>query len=371
MNKTFLSLVAAAFLFQSMLAQPHWQPVISPDVHPDNTVTFRLWMPEAKEVKVSVQFEKEQMPMAKNDSGIWSVTLGPVKPDIYPYSYFVDKVQIMDPNNRLCFPNERFKSSLVDVRGDTPLIHSLQDVPHGVVSYRYYASKTINALRQLVVYTPPGYEENLSERYPVLYLIHGMTDTEETWFKVGRVNLILDNLIAQGKAEPMIIVMPYANVYPDLRPGEIINRETHLNTDIISQEIIKDVIPFIEKCYRVKADKEHRAVAGFSLGGRQTLAIGLANPEIFSWVCAYAPAIWKNELEGNFGSNYADPAVLNQLKLLSVSCGTEDFLYGSARDLVEVLQEKNIHHVTFFPDDGHTWMNCKLFITESAKLLFR
>lgn len=371
MNKIFLSLAATAFLCGTMLAQPRWQPVISPEVHPDNTVTFRLWMPEAKEVKVSVQFEKEQIPMAKNDSGVWSVTLGPVKPDIYPYSFFVDKVQIMDPNNRLYFPNERFKSSLVDIHGNTPLIHTLQDVPHGVVSYRYYPSKTIGTIRQLVVYTPPGYEENTSGRYPVLYLIHGMTDTEETWFKVGRINLILDNMIAQGKAKPMIVVMPYANVYPDLRPDEIISRETHLKTDTVSREIIKDVIPFIEKTYRAIDDREHRAIAGFSLGGRQTLATGLANPDLFGWVCAYAPAIWQQELDSNFIALYAAPEKLNQLKMLSISCGTDDFLYDSAIEMTEALSKRNIIYKTFFPDGGHTWMNCRLFIAESAKVLFR
>jgi enterochelin esterase-like enzyme len=369
--RSFLLLILTSIMCQFAISQPRWQTVISPEVHPDNTVTFRLWMPEAKEVKVSVQFEKEQISMVKNDSGVWSVTLGPVKPDMYPYCFFVDKIQIMDPNNRLYFPNEHFKSSLVDIKGDTPLIHSLQDVPHGVVTYRYYNSKTLKVTRQLVIYTPPDYELNTAKKYPVLYLIHGMTDTEETWFKVGRVNLILDNLIAQGKAKPMIIVMPYANIFPDLRPDAIINWEIHLKTDTLSREITDDIIPFIEKNYRVLADKDNRAIAGFSLGGRQTLAIGLANPGLFSWVCAYAPAIWKNELESSFNTLYANPEMLNQLKLLSISCGTNDFLYNSALDFIEVLKAKNIKHITFFPDGGHSWMNCKIFLTESAQILFK
>jgi enterochelin esterase-like enzyme len=369
--KPLLIFILTSTMYPIATAQNRWQPVISPEVNPDKTITFRLWMPDAREVKVGVQFEKEQQSMAKNDSGIWSVTIGPVKPDIYPYSFFVDGVQIMDPNNRLYFPNERFMSSLVDIRGDTPLIHSLQDVPHGIVSYRYYNSKTLNTIRQLVIYTPPGYEQNTAKNYPVLYLIHGMTDTEETWFKVGHANLILDNLIAQGKAEPMIIVMPYANIFPDLNPNTIIDWETHLRTDLLSKEITDDVIPFIEENYRVLADKEHRAIAGFSLGGRQTLAIGMANPDLFSWVCAYAPAVWKNELESNFSTLYAKTEMLNQLKLLSVSCGTDDFLYNSTLDFIEALKEKKINHKSFLPDGGHTWMNCKLFLTESAQLIFR
>ncbi len=368
----FLLILLVTGLFeQKTTAQPRWHPIVSPEVHPDKTVTFRYWNPDVREVMVDVQFEKERQPMVKNDSGIWSVTLGPVKPDIYPYSFFVDGIQIMDPGNRLYFPNEHFKSSLVDIPGDKPLIHELQDVPHGTVSYRYYKSKTLNTIRQLVIYTPPGYELNSMQKYPVLYLIHGMTDTEETWFKVGHVNLILDNLIAQGKAVPMIVVMPYANVYPDLKPNTIVDRTVLLRTDILTQEILKDIIPYIEWNYRVLSDKEHRAIAGFSLGGRQTLAIGLANPDKFSWVCAYAPAIWKDELDNNFEKLYAKPDSLNQLKLLSVSCGKDDHLYQSAIDLVDALNARNIKNRTFYTDGSHTWMNCKLFLTNSAQKLFK
>lgn len=366
-----LFVVLAVSQLGNTAAQNRWQPVISPEVHSDKTVTFRLWMPDAKEVKVSVQFERDQKKMVKGDSGIWSVTLGPVKPDIYPYSFFVDGVQIMDPSNRLYFPNERFKSSLVDIPGDEPLIHSIQNVPHGTVSYNYYQSKTTNTTRQLVVYTPPDYENNPVKKYPVLYLIHGMTDTEETWFKAGHANLILDNLIAREKAEPMIIVMPYANIFADLYADSIVSRETILRTDLFTNELLNEVIPFAEKNYRIIADGKNRAIAGFSLGGRQTLAAGLANPDKFSWVCAYAPAIWKNELGENFNEIYASSEELNQLKLFSVSCGTEDFLYNSSLDLIKVLKEKNITHKTFFPDGGHTWMNCKLFLTETAQQLFK
>lgn len=368
---SILTLSMAIIVCLSINAQPRRQRVISPEVHPDQTVTFRLWMPDAREVEVDVQFEQQRQPMVKNDSGIWSVTLGPVKPDIYPYSFFADGIQIMDPANRLYFPNEHFKSSLVDIRGDTPLIHSLQDVPHGLVTYRYYNSKTLDAIRQMVIYTPPEYKQSDEKKYQVLYLIHGMTDTEETWFKVGHANLILDNLIALGKAEPMIIVMPYANVFPDLMPDKLIDRETRLRKDLFSSELLDDVIPFIEKNYRVLTDKEHRAIAGFSLGGRQTLATGLSNPDKFGWVCAYAPAIWPQDLDSYFRELYADPELLNQLKLLTVSCGKDDRLYESSLALVGKLNERKIGHTTFFPDGGHTWMNCKLFLAESLQMLFR
>lgn len=370
-NKLLLFCVLTfGFIFISS-AQPHWNTVISPEVHPDKTVTFRLYQPDAGEVLIDVQFENKRQPLVKNDTGVWSVTLGPAEPDIYPYSFLVDGIRIMDPCNRLYFPNERFKNSLVDIPGDKPLVHSLQDVPHGTVSYRYYPSKTLNKTRQLLIYTPPGYEQESEKKYPVLYLLHGMTDTEETWFKVGRVNLILDNLIAQNKALPMIIVMPYANVWSDIMPDKVADRTTLLKTDIINREILNDVIPFVEDNYRVLVNKENRAIAGFSLGGRQILAIGLGNPGKFGWVCAYSPAIWPDELENMFNSLYAVPDKLNQLKLLSVYCGTDDSLYNSSLALVNALEGRKINCRTFFPDGGHTWMNCRLFLNESAQLLFK
>ena len=199
----FLMFTAIMFASQTAFSQRTNAPlIVSPEVHPDKTVTFRYMAKDAKEVKLSTQLSSELQPMTKDENSVWSVTLGPAKPDIYPYCFIVDGVSVADPNNVLIFANEKFKNSLVDIPGDTPLIHAIQDVPHGTISYRSYFSKTLGVARPLVVYTPPGYEKNTKEKYPVLYLIHGATDTEETWFKVGRVNYILDNLIAQGKAKP-------------------------------------------------------------------------------------------------------------------------------------------------------------------------
>nr|WP_290931743.1 esterase [Haliscomenobacter sp.] len=206
-------LVTALLLCSGMaMSQPPRGPlVISPQVQADKTVTFRYLAPAAKEVKLSAQFEKAPLAMSKDAQGVWSVTVGPIKPDIYPYSFQVDGVTVMDPANVAFFPNERFKASLVDVPGDSPLIHAMRDVPHGSTTYEYYPSLE-GTTGSLVVYTPPGYDQNPTKKYPVFYLISGTTDTEETYFKVGRTNLILDNLIAEGKAKPMIIVMPYGNI---------------------------------------------------------------------------------------------------------------------------------------------------------------
>ena len=334
------------------------KPIVSPEVHSNKTVTFRFMAPNASNVMLSTQIKEEPQQMTKDANGIWSVTIGPVKPDIYPYFFIVDGVQVSDPNNPLIFANERFKNSLVDIPGDTPLIHAKQNVPHGKIVYRYYNSKTLETTRRMVVYTPPGYEGN-NKKYSVLYLIHGATDTEETWYKVGRINDIMDNLIAQGKAEPMIIVMPYANPAPAAR-------------DAFVKDLITDIIPYTEQKYRVLKDREMRAVAGFSRGGGQTLDAGLYNTNLFSWVCAFAPASNNDKIGIDLASGNPSPEQLNkQLKLLWISCGTEDFLHERVTELDELLKKNNVKHEAFFPSGGHTWMNCKLYVSTVAQKLFK
>jgi len=344
---------------QEALSQSQSQTIVSPEVHPDKKVTFRFVAVDAKEVKINSQIAAGQQLMAKDEKGVWSITLGPVIPDYYPYCFVVDGVSVADPNNVKVFANERFKNSLVDIPGDSPLIHSLTDVPHGAVTYRYYNSKTLSVTRPLVIYTPPDYEKNKGKKYPVLYLIHGSTDTEETWFKVGRINNILDNLIAMGEAEPMIIVMPYGNPAP-------------APSNAFIQDLVSDVVPFTEQNYRVITESEKRAVAGFSRGGGQTLNAGLLNADLFGWIGAFSPSANIAEFEKYFMEKSPDPQVLNkQLKLFMLTCGTEDFLYERVTGFVELLERYNIKHQTFFPSGGHTWINCKLYMSKFAPLLFK
>ena len=333
--------------------------ISSPDVHADKSITFRYYSRMAQRVSVSGEFLRTPVPLKRDTSGIWSVTVAAVKPDIYPYSFWVDSVQIADPNNTYIFANERFKRSIVDVPGDAPLIHSLQNVPHGKVSYRYYKSSTLGSTRQLLVYTPPGFEQNAKKKYPVLYLIHGGSDTEETWTKVGRANLIADNLIAQGKATPMIIVMPYGNVRP--KPMED-----------FTNDVVKDILPFIESNYPVLKDSKHRAVAGFSVGGGQTLNIGLMHTDVFGYVCSYAPYTETEEFKRNFTNWTPDATAMNrQLKLFAISVGTEDFLYESVKKNIAMFQDKKLTLETLIVPGGHTWMNCKLFLASSLQQLFK
>ena len=331
----------------------------SPDVHADNTVTFRFYAPNARKVTLSGEFLKANQSMHRDATGIWSITVGPIKPDIYPYSFVVDSIQTADPNNTLIFANERFKRSMVDIPGSTPLVHALQNVPHGKVSYRYYESGTLDTTRQLLVYTPPGFNPNGKIKYPVLYLIHGGSDTEETWTKVGRANLIADNLIAQGKAKPMIIVMPYGNVRPAPMPD-------------FTKDVINDIIPFIEANYPVLTDSKNRAVAGFSVGGGQTLNIGLTNTDKFGYICSYAPYTATEEFQKNFTNWNPNAAEINkQLKLFTISVGTEDFLYEPVKQNIAMFKEKNIKLETLIVPGGHTWMNCKLFLANSLPQLFK
>ena len=348
-----------AILFIAISTQAQRSAVIiSPEVHPDHSVTFRFLAKNAKQVLLEAQFLKDKLPMQMDATGVWSVTVSPVKPDIYPYSFWVDNTQVTDPNNTAIFANERFKNSLVDIPGDKPLIHSLQNVPHGKLSYRYYKSKTLGTTRPLVVYTPPGYNVNGKVKYPVLYLIHGGSDTEETWTKVGKANLIADNLIAQGKAKPMIIVMPYGNVRPKSMPE-------------FTPDVMNDVIPFVEANYPVLTDSRNRAIAGFSVGGGQTLNIGLTNTDKFAYICAYAPYPETEEFRKNF-SNYSPDAekINKQLKLFTISVGTEDFLYESVKKNIAMFKEKGLKPEGYIVDGGHTWMNCKQYLAKTLQQLF-
>lgn len=347
--------------------------VVSPDYHADGSVTFRCQAPDAKSVQLDCQMFPQALPMTRGENGVWSITVTPGKPDIYPYAFVVDGTKIADPNNMFIFPNEGFKYSLCDVRGAEPSVQNVQDVPHGKVAYRYYHSNTCGIDRVMTVYTPAGYDPAGSERLPVLYLIHGMTDTYETWFKVGRVNNILDNLIAEGKARRMIVVMPYANPYPEMMRQGLADRYDSMDTDRVAAEIINDVKPFIEANYKVRTSARDRAVAGFSLGGRQALATGLGHPKEFQWVCAMAPAIFGNEYETNFANGtYAPVNTLNKnLKLFWIGTGTSDFLAGASRSLDAYLTENGVRHTFYTPDGGHTWMNCRDYLTRIAQLLFK
>lgn len=379
---SYLLVVLLISIASSAIAQPPRGPfIVSPQINSDKTITFRYLAPMASVVKLNGQFQKDPVEMTKDSIGIWSVTVGPVKPDIYPYSFNVDGVTVMDPANVSFFPNERFKASLLDVPGDTPLIHSLQNVPHGTITYEYYPSLE-GSTGSLVVYTPPGYTKNTATKYPVFYLISGTTDTEETFYKVGRVNFILDNLIAEGKAKPMIIVMPYGNPMARIaeqngkpKPADLVSREGEdamKRAKLFGDDLVKKVIPYVEKNYRTISDRNSRAIGGFSRGGGQTLRAGFGNLDTFSWICSYSAGLSPAEMESQYKHIGADPKKTNeQLHLLWVSVGDEDFMYKGNVEFMDYLKSKNVNYKSMITGGGHTWMNVKTYVAETTQLLFK
>ncbi len=363
---TSLLLIAAALTMAAQPGRGRMVQVSSPVVNSDNTVTFNYRNDNAKEVMVDVQFAGRHA-MTKNADGVWTLTLGPAAPDMYPYCFIVDGQQIMDPLNAEWFPNEGFKNSIVDIRGDNNLVHSIKNVPHGSVDYVNYYSETLGTYGNAIVYTPPCYDKNPDKKYPVFYLISGTTDTEEVYFKVGRVNFILDNLIAEGKAEPMIVVLPYGNpskYFPDGTDFRAMGKFPDFNGDLVN-----DLMPYVEKNYRTINDRDHRGIGGFSRGGNQGLSIGLTNIDKFSYLCSYS-----SFTSMTLPNVYDDAKKLNeQINLFWLGCGTDDFLYGNAKEYMDFLDSKGIENVKVFTHDkfGHTWMNAKYFLGESLPLLFR
>ena len=361
------SLLSGLFLaWASMVAA---QP--STICHEDGTVTFQYKNDQAKEVLVDVQFAGRN-PMKRNvATGLWEATLGPAAPDMYPYCFIVDGVSVMDPENPQYFPNEGFKNSLLEIPAKGgKLAHDILDVPHGNLEYIHYYSKSLGATNQAVVYLPPKYKENTGKKYPVFYLISGTTDTEEVYYKVGRVNYILDNLLAEGKAEEMIVVLPYGNPYkllpsvPDIAGVP----QTMFGKDVFSLDLNDDLMPYIEHHYRTINDADHRAIGGFSRGGNQALHNGLSHLDKFSYLCSYS-SFTSTEIPGVY-DNAADTN--GKIHLFWLGVGTDDFLYGNARDYMEFLDKHGITSVKEYTHDkfGHTWMNAKYFLSKTLPLLF-
>lgn len=370
LKRILFSLLITLISTTAPLAQWGGPVFESPVVHNDNRVTFSYLAPNAEEVKLSGQFMQGETDLTKNDEGLWSVTVGPIEPDMYPYNFVVDGVGVADPKNSLKFPNEGFQASIVEITGDEPLVHTIRDVPHGTVSYHLYTSPELGE-RPLVVYTPPEYEGNQDKEYPILYLLHGTTDTEETWTKVGRANIILDNLIAEEQAEPMIIVMPYVRAYPVISKSSGSLREWE-NLQEFKKDFMNNLMPYVEGNYRVKKDKESRAIAGFSGGGGTSLYFGLNNQDLFTWVIGFAPGMRVEEIERNNAVAFEDPEATNDnLNLFWIGVGEDDFTLRAIEPYMEILDEKGIEYESFISEGGHTWMNCKLYLSMVAKRLFQ
>lgn len=333
--------------------------VVSPEVRPDRTVVFRILAPKASAVTLSG--EVGQKALVKDDRGVWTATVGPLEPDLYSYQFNVDGVPTADPRNARIKVGLAPLSNLVEVKGDKPGPHDLRPVPHGTLHFHRYESKALDGKsRGLIVYTPPGYEAAPDARYPVLYLLHGSGDNEFGWTDIGMAHHIVDNLIADGKATPMIVVMP--NGHAVTRRGQ-----PNDNTKMFEADLLGDIIPLVEKTYRVKPGQENRAIAGLSVGGGQSWTIGMGHMDLFAYVCPFSMG------GGSRGIlDKIDPAEANKrLKLLWIGCGRQDGLFPRSEKLNDDLTAKGIKH-TWHPSEGaHTWIVWRKYLAEVVPLLFK
>jgi enterochelin esterase-like enzyme len=346
-------------------------PIISPEVHPDNTVTFRLRDPNAKEVLLSRAGLAKPIPMQKDEQGVWSVTAGPWEPDLYGYTFIADGVGLFDPSNWRRIPNFLFVASEVHIPGPSSLPWEINNVPHGIVHHHFYHSNVVGDDRDFYVYTPPGYDPQEKKDYPVLYLLHGYSDDASGWTAVGRANVIMDNLIAEGKVKPMLVVMPLGYGAPQIlsRDFRSFGNLREENMTKFRDALFSEVMPRVETEYHASADRESRAIAGLSMGGAESLFTGLNAIDKFAWIGSFSAG----GLSSDFSSEFPDltDKVNSRLHLLWIACGTEDGLIGPNRKFREWLDSKNIHHTNIETPGMHTWMVWRRNLSNFAPLLFQ
>jgi enterochelin esterase-like enzyme len=367
--KKFFSLLILITMFSLSFTGQTPAPIVSPEVQPDRHVTFRFRAPNAVRVEVAIEGQSSSTTLQKDDQGIWSATAGPLQPDIYGYSFVADGTSLIDPSNPLMKPNLLSTQSAVHIPGPS-LPWEVSDVPHGEIHHHFFRSKIADDDRDFYVYTPPGYDPRAKQDYPVLYLLHGYSDAANAWSVIGQANVILDNLIAQGKAKPMVVVMPLG--YGDL---EVIRHGSSSwsgkrNLSRFTDVLFAEVIPQVEGSYRVKPERESRAIAGLSMGGAESLLTGLNHLDKFAWVGAFS----SGELETyDFSEEFPglDANANKQLKLLWIACGTDDRLIKMSRSFKSWLKGKGIQFTDIETQGGHTWLVWRRNLAALAPLLFR
>jgi len=356
--------------------------VVSPEVGADRTVTLRYLAPNATQVTANGELDGQPHPMTKGADGIWTVTVGPLAPDIYTYAFNVDGAIALDPRNA----NTKYgygnfgPVSVVEVPGEGPQFYDTRPVPHGEVRIRPYISKTLGLSRTVWVYTPPNYEKG--GNFPVLYLLHGAGDIESGWTLIGRANNILDNLIAEGKAKPMVVVMPLGHTIQSFWTGPAKSAApatpgqpaapAPAALSPFAKDLLEDVLPMIESTYKVSKKADDRAIAGLSMGGGQTMNIAFSRPELFRYVVMMSPAAPRTP-EQLYPAVFKDPSVLNkQFKLFWMAVGKDDTLTGPGdRDLTKALEQAGIKHQFKLTDGRHEWTVWRNHLNEVAPLLFK
>ena len=357
-------------------------PIVSPEIHENQTVTFRLRAPKAVKVQVTGDFLSEGVAdLVENKEGVWEyTTAAPLSPELYGYTFLVDGLKINDPSNVHMIRDVATVTNVFIIGGERADLYKVNDVPHGTVSKVWYDSPTAGFDRRLTIYTPAGYETS-GMRYPVFYLLHGMGGDENAWSELGRATQILDNLIAQGKAEPMIVVMTNGNIALEAAPGESSlgyvpptfqlpktmegSFETHF----------PEVVKFVDKHYRTKANKKSRAIAGLSMGGFHSLHISKQYPDMFNYVGLFSAAIMP-------GKNVSSPVYEDMEEKLAlqfakkpalywIAIGKTDFLYKANVEYRKLLDEKGYPYEYFENEDGHIWKNWRIYLTEFVPKLFK
>ncbi len=379
-------LLPAAMLLAALTASAQWgrRAPVSPEILPGNSVTFRLLAKEASRVALAGSWMPgwgavEEM---KSDTGLWTVTVGPLSSEMHTYAFVVDGVRMPDPGNvNMVRDGYRYESMFM-VPGDKAALYSTGETPRGNLEKVWYPSPVLGMERLMYVYTPPGYKDN-NGRYPVLYLLHGGGGDEDAWTTLGRAPQILDNLVAAGKAKPMIVVMTNGNpgqaaapvVMP---PAPQTGRQgpSAMGQGKFEESLVKDVIPFIDRQFRTLPGKDNRAVSGLSMGGMQTMNIAGDYPETFSYFGVMSMGLTDRSRFGNPEDPGERIRKLEKLrnsgvKLYWIACGTDDFLYNSARDLCRFLDEQQFPYRYLETGGGHTWSNWRIYLSELAPQLFR
>jgi enterochelin esterase-like enzyme len=389
MKKLFFAISVSLISFLAISQPPPTRS--SMEVLADNRVKFSLSAPDARDVRITgewmtgygaISMENGVMKrgpivseqLVKDATGLWSLTLGPVKPNSYGYSYIIDGVMVTDPSNVIVKRDGATLLSVLFIPGKESDYIDVKDVPHGSLNRVWYNSPTLSMQRRMLVYTPAGYE-NSKEKYPVLYLLHGGSIDEEGWTTMGKAHLILDNLIAQGKAKPMIIVMPngYANQTAAPGEGPVIKGRPGSgmpsSTQTFETSLVKDIIPFIESAYRVIPNKEGRAITGLSMGGMHSFNITVNNPDLFAYIGVFSAGVRNPtpEIEKQLETLKA-----SKPKLYWVGCGVTDPLaYTGTKALVELLKKHNFNYVYRESEGAHTWFTWRVYLAEFAPLIFK
>lgn len=370
-------------------------PVVSPEIHNDHTVTFRLKAPKAVKVQVTGDFLPTQKvktafgefdgpgvaDLKEGENGVWEYTTPePLEPELYSYSFLVDGLKMMDPSNVYMIRDVASVTNIFIIGGGRADLYQVNNVPHGTVSRVWYNSPTLGMERRMTVYTPAGYETS-GKRYPVFYLLHGMGGDEEAWMALGRTSQILDNLIAQGKAEPMIVVMTNGNASQEAAPGESQNglvppaMNLPKTMDGSFEAAFPDVVKFVDKTYRTKANKKNRAIAGLSMGGYHSLHISKQYPDMFDYVGLFSAAIMPDKkVQSPIYEDFDQKLKVQFSKkpaLYWIGIGNTDFLYKANADFRKMLDEKGYKYTYYETSGGHIWKNWRIYLTEFAPLLFK